>query len=126
MTDHPQNPNDPISNSVDLDDVDCSDEDLVEAVFVRRPTRPTTGDPRDPYDLGWLFLCWSWEAGHRNWNDGLRALVRALRGLEETGFIERRRIRRAGHDTHHGFVLTKDGHEALKALSGDWIKEMDG
>ena len=48
-------------------------------------------------------------------------LARALRGLEEAGLIERRTIRRADGPTHHGFVLTEDGEEALRALSGDWI-----
>jgi hypothetical protein len=32
-------------------------------------------------------------------------------------------MRRAGRATHHGFVLTDLGCEALDALSGEWIKD---
>ena len=127
MTDHPQNPDDPISNPLDpdaFDNDDGEDEDFVEAVFIG-PARATTGGSRDSYDLGWLFLCWAWEAGYRDWAQGVRALARALRGLERTGLIERRTIRRAGRPTHHGFVLTDEGREAVTALSGEWIKEVD-
>ena len=66
---------------------------------------------------------WAWEAGHRNWNDAVRTLARTLRGLERIGLIERRTIRRPGAPTHHGFVLTDEGREAVSALSGDWIEE---
>lgn len=95
------------------------EDDYVEAVFIgaRRPT--TT----DPYDLGRLFLGWAWGSGYRDWNAGVRALARALRGLAEAGLIERRTIRRVSGPTHHGFVLTDDGQEALRALSGDWITD---
>jgi hypothetical protein len=116
----------PISNPFDPDafeNNDADDDDLVEAVFIAAPSRATTDGPRDPYDLEWLFVCFAWEAGYRDWTQGVRALARALRGLERTGLIERRTIRRAGRPTHHGFVLTEDGREAVTALSGAWIKE---
>lgn len=93
------------------------EDDLVEAIFIGPPRQPTA----DPYDLGELFLGWSWGSGYRNWNNGVRALARALRGLTEAGLIERRTIRRVSGPTHHGFVLTEDGEKALRALSGDWI-----
>jgi len=112
-----QNPDDPISNPLDPD----GDDDSVEALFIS-PAHTRSDRSPDPYDLGWLFLCWSWEAGYRSWNDGLRALVRALRGLEKLGLIERRRIRRVGRHTHHGFVLTDEGRDAVAALSGEWIQ----
>lgn len=94
------------------------DDDRVEAIFIDRRA-PTS----DPYDLGWLFLCWGWESGYGSWEDGLRSLARTLRGLEKVGLIVRRRIPRDGRPTHHGFVLTEEGHEAVNALSGDWIRE---
>lgn len=84
------------------------------------PRRSTT---TDPYDLRQLFLTWGWGSGYRDWNAGVRALARALRGLAEAGLIERRTIRRPSGSTHHGFVLTEDGQEALQALSGDWISD---
>ena len=77
-----------------------------------------TGKRRQQPDLSWLFLCWAWEAGYRDWLDGVRALARALRGLERIGFIERRRTRTAGDDPLHIFVLTEDGHDALKIIAG--------
>ncbi len=66
----------------------------------------------------------TWEAKFPSWQHAVRALARTLHGLEQNGLIERRRIRRAGRATHHGFVLTAEGHEAVSALSGDWIKEV--
>ena len=93
------------------------EEAFVQAVFIGPPRRITT----DPYDMGELFVDWAWWGGYRDWNDGVRALARALRGLAEAGLIERRTIRRVSGPTHHGFVLTEDGQEALRALSGDWI-----
>jgi hypothetical protein len=92
-------------------------DDSVEAIFIG-PPRQRTGDP---YDLGELFLGWAWGSGYRDWNTAVRVLARALRGLVETGLIERRTIRRISGPTHHGFVLTEDGEKALRALSGDWI-----
>jgi hypothetical protein len=77
----------------------------------------------DRYDLGWLFTCWVWESGCRDWNHAVWALARTLRGLERIGVIERRTVRRAGAPTHHGFVLTDEGRQAVIALSGDWIEE---
>jgi hypothetical protein len=96
-----------------------SDDDLVEAVFTTPPQSPTG----DRYDLGWLFTCWLWESGFGDWDRGVRVLARTLRGLERTGLIERRTIRRPGRPTHHGFALTDDGREAVAALSGHWIEE---
>jgi len=119
VTDRPNDPDDPISNSLDPDSDDSIDDDSVEAVFI---SPSPANHAADPYDLGWLFVCWSWEAGYRDWNDGLRALVHALRGLEEIGLIERRRIRRVGGNNHHGLVLTDEGRDAIAALSGDWIE----
>ena len=88
------------------------------------PRRQPTGDP---YDLERLFLEWAWftqVAG--GWPGAVRLLARALRGLQGAGLIERSRVRRHGHATHHGFVLTDLGQEALQALSGDWVKDADG
>jgi hypothetical protein len=76
------------------------------------------------YDLEQLFLEWAWSAGFPSgWTQAVRSLARSARGLERAGLIERRTIRRVGHPTHHGFVLTDLGREALVALSGDWISE---
>jgi hypothetical protein len=102
------------------DDCVTTNDDQVQVVLTTPCDRPTT----DRYDLGWLFTCWAWEAGYRDWNTALRALARTLRSLERGGLIERRRIVRPGRRTHHGFVLTDDGREALAALSGDWIDEV--
>ena len=94
-------------------------DDFVEAALAG-PRRQTTSDP---YDLGELFLAWAWGSGYRNWDAAVRVLARGLRGLHEAGLIERRTIRRRSGPTHHGFVLTEDGHEVLRALSGDWIPD---
>jgi hypothetical protein len=97
------------------------DDDLVEAVITTPRQAPTS----EPCDLGWLFTCWAWESGYRDWDRAVRVLARTLRGLERTGLIERRTIRRAGQPTHHGFVLNPEGREAVVALSGDWIEEVE-
>lgn len=86
------------------------------------PPRPASGDP---YDLEQLFLAWAWGAKFRSWDDAVRVLGRALRGLEETGLIERRTIRRGRGRVHHGFALTADGQEAIEALRGDWIRRSE-
>ena len=76
------------------------------------------------YDLFLLFAEWEWYAGYRALpNDAVRVLARAARGLAGAGLIERRRIRRANRPTLHCFELTDLGREAVKALSGRWIKE---
>lgn len=77
------------------------------------------------YELGALFVSWASHAGYVDWTDAVRSLARTLRGLTALGLIERRPIRRPGRATHHGFVLTAKGREAVGALSGDWIKEVD-
>ena len=100
--------------------VPTASEDLVETVITMPRQSPLAGDR---YDLGWLFTCWLWESGLGDWNRGVRALARTLRGLERIGLIERRTLRRPGTLTHHGFVLTDAGQEAVTALSGDWIEE---
>ena len=69
--------------------------------------------------LEWLFMAWSWEAGYDAWEDGLRAVARALQGLERIGLIERRTIRRPQFPTRHGFVLTEEGLHTLAVLTGD-------
>ncbi len=127
MTNHPRKLFDPTTDPLDTDDKDVANDtdDRVEAVFIGRPRESSAHHPRDPYDLGWLFLCWSWHAGYRDWKDGVHALARALRAFERIGFIERRTIRRQGYPTHHGFVITDHGREAAGALSGDWIKGVD-
>jgi hypothetical protein len=123
VTDHPRNPDDLIPDPIDPDHIDAADDpdDWVEAVFISRQSGSTSNHPRDPYDLGWLFLCWSGHAGYGDWKDGVYALARALRAFERIGFIERRTIRRPGRPTHHGFVITDRGRDAVVALSGDWI-----
>lgn len=97
------------------------DENRIEAVLIGPARQPTT----DPYNLGQLFLEWAWGTTpmSRDWNAATRVLARALRGLSEAGLIERRTVRRNTGETHHGFVLTEDGHEALRALAGDWIED---
>ncbi len=123
---NPHNPDDPLDDQSDPAGAEASGDDVdrVEAIFIGRRTPTKTTGSSDPYDLGWLFLCWCWESGYGSWEDGLRSLVRALRALEEIGLIERRRIRRDdGRPTHHGFVLTEEGREAVAALSGDWIDD---
>jgi hypothetical protein len=102
------------------DDLSVADDDeVVEAVIT--PPRQTPAS--DQYDLGWLFTCWAWESGYRDWNPAVRALARTLRGLERTGLIERRTIRRSDKPTHHGFALTDEGRQAVAVLSGHWIEE---
>ncbi len=109
----------PDSLNPDAGDSELIEEEaFVQAVFIE-PPRITT----DPYDLGELFVDWAWWGGYNDWNAGVRALARALRGLAEAGLIERRTIRRVSGPTHHGFVLTEDGQEALRALSGAWISD---
>ena len=115
MTDDSQHSNDP------LDPCDLDDADGVTDITM---TTPRGKRGTEPYDLSWLFLCFSWEAGFRDWTQGVRTLARALRGLERTGLIERRTIRRAKEPTHHGWVLTDVGREALSALAGHWIDEV--
>ena len=123
MTDDSQNSDDPISNPLDRNGDDNIDDDqFVEVIFIGGPRGTATGVPTQPYDLSWLFLCWAWESGYRDWTQGVRALARALRGLERTGLIERRSIRSPGRPTHHGFILTEEGRAAVKALSGDWLR----
>ena len=73
--------------------------------------------------LEWMFLCWAWEAGYHQWGDGLRGLARGLRGLERTGLIERRTVRRRGEPTIHAVTLTEAGHALLAKLSGDTAEE---
>jgi hypothetical protein len=90
---------------------DPVDEQVVALLVNRGLTRITAVS----HGVERLFLCWPWTGG-------LRALARALRGLERTGQIERRRRRLPGR-VHHGFVLTDFGREAVIALSGDWIEE---
>lgn len=125
MTHHPHNSDAPHADSTNPESrdprapcrqahADISVSAAREDVAVPRP---------EVYDLSWVFLCWCWEAGYRDWTDGVRELARVLRGLERVGFIERRTLRRAGWPTHHGFVLTAAGQQATAALSGDWIKE---
>ena len=89
-----------------------------QAVFVGA-RRNTT----DRYALDDLFLEWAWNTGIRDWDVAVRILAGVLKGLERSCLIERRTIRRCGRPTHHGFVLTDLGHEAVRALSGDWIEE---
>ena len=116
MTDHSDVPDDP------LDKFDVADGS--ESFGETTNTTPRGRSATDRYDLQWLFLCWAWEAGYQDWGEGVRALARTLKGLEQLGLIERRTIRRAGEPTHHGLVLTDRGRRALVALSGDWIEEV--
>jgi len=102
------------------DDLSVADDDEVVTAVI---TTPRQAPASDPYDLGWLFTCWAWERGFRDWTDAVWTLARTLRGLERTRLIERRTLRRSGKPTHHGFVLTDEGRRAVSALSGDWIEE---
>jgi hypothetical protein len=123
VTDYPHNSDDPISNPLDPNcDDNIDDDEFVEAIFVGGPRGTAAGAPGQLDDLSWLFLCWAWESGYRDWTQGVRALARALRGLERTGLIERRSIRSPGRPTHHGFILTNEGRAAVKALSGAWLR----
>ena len=74
-----------------------------------------TGRRTDAPDLEWLFTCWCWEAGYRDWEDGVRGLARVLRGLERIGFVARARFRERAH--RHTFVLTDEGREALEVFA---------
>lgn len=114
MTDYQDVPDDPL----DADDVAHANEVFVEMTITTAGGRSAS----DRYDLSTLFLSWAWQAGYRDWDEGVKAVARTLRGLERVGFIERRTIRRAGQPTHHGFVLTEEGRQALVAVSGDEIK----
>lgn len=114
----PDSPTDPDNHHPDTSPDGGGDD--VRLVLSPRARDRMTGDR---YDLAWLFLCWAWEAGYRDWDDAVRVLARALRGLERVGLVERRTVRRAGQLTHHGFVLTDAGREAVTALSGHWIEE---
>jgi hypothetical protein len=121
MTRIPQNPS-PAEPAPAPANADACSPDHVEmyAVIVTPRTEPSL----DRYDLGQLFLEWTWSARFPGgWGASVQVLARTLRGLEQAGLIERRTIRRVGHPTHHGFVLTNLGHEAVNALSGDWMKD---
>ena len=73
-------------------------------------------EPRSAHErLAWTCLSWTWGARYTRWEDGLRALARALRGLEEAGLITRHTARAAGELPLHGLTLTKDGHAVLEA-----------
>lgn len=72
---------------------------------------------RSAYErLAWTCLTWTWGARYTRWEDGLGALARALRGLEEAGLITRHTARAGGELPLHGLTLTKDGHAVLEAL----------
>lgn len=92
--------------------------EVTRAILIGPPTSPSG----DRYDLEQLFLAWAWGAKFGSWEQAVRVLGRALRGLEEAGLIERRTIRRGRGRVHHGFALTADGQEAIEALRGDWIR----
>ncbi len=66
--------------------------------------------------LSWTCLGWIWGAGYTQWEDGLRAMARALRGLEQAGLITRHTTRAADEPPLHRLMLTKDGHAVLEAL----------
>lgn len=53
---------------------------------------------------------------YARWEDGLRALAHALRGLQQAGLITRHTTRRAGHPPLHRVTFTKDGYAVLEAL----------
>lgn len=88
-------------------------DDRTEVVFLRRRRGPDSPHER----LEQAVLCWTWCAGYDSRKDGLRALARALRGLEETGLITRHTVRREGEPPLHGLTLTDDGHACLAALA---------
>jgi hypothetical protein len=74
---------------------------------------------RDLYDrLEWVFLVWAWYAGYRTWIGGVRALARALRGLEEARLLVRQTTRRPGTHPRRTWTLTEDGRDVAAALSG--------
>jgi hypothetical protein len=112
-------PRDTDDSPDNLDGDDDEGDDFVEAVFIGSPPRLTD----DRYRLDQLFLAWAWGAHYRDWDAAVRVYARAVRGLAGAGLIERRTIRRRSGPTHHGFVLTADGRDALQALSGAWIAD---
>src|SRR5688572_16413527 len=87
-----------------------ADETLVLFVGTRKAVS-------ERYALDGLFLEWAWNGGFAEWDLAVRTLARTLRGLQTSGLIERRTIRRVGCPTHHGFVVTALGQQALHALS---------
>ena len=88
------------------------------SVVMTTPRSPGTRTPlpRSTSDWRGLASAGQWGARYARWEDGLRALARALRGLEQAGLITRHTTRRAGHPPLHGVTLTKNGHAVLEAL----------
>ena len=84
-----------------------------EVAFLRRRTAPPTTEER----LSHAFLCWAWEAAFPDWQDAVRALARALRGLERAGLVERHTDRVSGRGPIHGITLTADGRALLALLA---------
>ena len=120
MTDHPNNRIDP-----NRDPVESHSQAPDGLITVVGRSCPAAEPRRDSLDLAMLFLWWSLATEFRNWKGAVRALARALQGLERLGFIDRRTVRRPGHRTHDGFVPTDGGLTALIALSGDSIRELE-
>ncbi len=92
----------------------CRDgEGPIEVAFLRRRTAPPTIEER----LSHAFLCWAWHTGFPDWPDAVRALARALRGLEGAGLVERHTDRVSGSGPVHGITLTADGRALLALLA---------
>jgi len=94
---------------------DCAADDWTVAVF------SGSGQPQPPRDLHdrleRVFLTWAWHGGYRTWFGGVRAVARALRGLEEAGLLVRQTARRPGTRPRRTWTLTEDGQAVAKALS---------
>jgi hypothetical protein len=88
------------------------DSDWTVAVFGGGP-----GVPRDRYDrLGEAFVACAWNGGFHPWIKAVRVLAGALRGLETTGLIERRTVRRKGHPPHRTWMPTEIGRAVAADL----------
>jgi hypothetical protein len=66
-----------------------------------------------------IFMVWGWNAGYRSWYTAVRALARAVRGLEQSGLMERNTTRRLGDRPRRVWTLTDDGRHVAAALTGE-------
>jgi len=66
-----------------------------------------------------IFMVWGWHAGYRSWYAAVRAVARAVRGLEQSGLMERTTTRRLGDRPRRAWTLTDDGRQVAAALTGE-------